>query len=146
MGPPGGLVCDAPGVVVVVGDCAGGVVSVVDAVVVSVGGGVVSVVGGGVDSLVGGGVEGMSVTVPDPLGLADVEELSLVDDEDEELDELVEDHEVVEVVDGTVDMTLGVAPETLPGGGSCVIGWPSSAAPMNAVQMFSGTVPPVISA
>ena len=85
--------------------------------------------------------------VPEPGGEEMVPpEVLLVDSEalvDEELldDEL--DGGGVLCIDGAVVAIEGVPPVTLPGGGSCTIGCPSSAPAINAFQIVSGIVAPV---
>ena len=122
----GGVVVSVDGAVVVL--WAGGVVVVsVDVVVVSV-----------------GVVDVLELIVPGPLVLDEPDDELLLDELEllDELDELVD----VLVIDGTVVAIDGVPPVTLPGGGSGTIDCPWRAPCMNAVQMVTGTVPPVISA
>lgn len=138
----GGVVVSVDGAVVVL--WAGGVVVVsVDVVVVSVG--VVVVVSVGVVVVVSVGVvDVLELIVPGPLVLDEPDDELLLDELEllDELDELVD----VLVIDGTVVAIDGVPPVTLPGGGSGTIDCPWRAPCMNAVQMVTGTVPPVISA
>lgn len=141
---------------------------------VVVGGGVLGgvvvglgVVGGGV---VGGGVVvvGLGVVVVD----VELDDDELDDEVDDELDVDVDDDELDEDVDVPVEVgsevrvvvgwgtgawvvVIGAGASlgglvcgryfTLPAGGSCLTGSPSSAPIMKSVQIRAGTVPPVIS-
>lgn len=142
------------GTVVVVG---GGVLGGVVGGLVVVGGGVV---GGGVVGFV---VVGLGVVVVD-VEVEDVDDE--VDDEvvDFDVEELDEDVEVEVGSEVRVDVGCGTGAWvvvigagaslgglvcgryfTLPAGGSCLTGSPSSAPIMKSVQIRAGTVPPVIS-
>ena len=100
----------------------------------------------GVVGVVGevGGVE-----VPEPGGEVIVPSVELLDDSEALVEEELLDDELdgggVLCIDGAVVAIEGVPPVTLPGGGSCAIGCPSSAPAMNAFQIVSGIVAPVTS-